>query len=272
MNRLTVNDLSQAQDLIKERCQQSTSKPLICYTAVFGDYDALGPCPEGLPDTEFYCFTDSARVCAPGWTVIEVDFIYRDPRRTARLFKLAPQMLFPRARSSVWLDANLLTKREFFEYLKRYKECSFACFRHPRRRNVYEEAAACIKHGKDDIVVIRRQVERYRALGLPESAGLINSSVLLRRHQSEEVVRFQEKWLEETDQQCSRDQISFVFASWEMELAYTTFDRSIERAPGLSYRPHRTWRFYDSRGKRLFYPRIFVSNLYHRFAHLRGLV
>lgn len=271
MSRIRVTDLSQAKGLLRQHCQQVSTKPLICYTAVFGDYDVLNPCPEGLPNAEFYCFTDSAGIRASGWNVIGVDFIYRDPRRTARLFKLAPHMLFPRARSSVWLDGNLRVEREFFEYLERYKDYSFSCFRHSRRKNVYEEATACIKHGKDEIGLIRRQVERYRSLEVPESAGLINSSVLLRKHQSEQVVRFQEKWLKETDEQCSRDQISFVFTSWEMGFSYTIFDCPIERAPGFDYRPHPTWKFYDSRGKRLLYPRIFMSALYHRLVHMCGL-
>jgi hypothetical protein len=80
--------------------------------------------------------------------------------------------------------------------------------------------------------IIDAQIARYRAEGLPESSGLIEAPILLRRH-TPAVARLNAAWWAELARGSRRDQLSFNYASWKLGFCYATFPLSLAVRNGL---------------------------------------
>ena len=105
-------------------------------------------------------------------------------------------------------------------------------FRHHERRSIYEEAEACKAYGLDRAEVIDAQIARYWAEGLPESSGLIEAPILLRRR-TPAVARLNTAWWAELARASRRDQLSFNYESWKLGFRYAAFPLSLAVRNGL---------------------------------------
>lgn len=95
-------------------------------------------------------------------------------------------------------------------------------FKHRFHDCAYEEHAACARMQKDDLDVMRRQMDFYRAMKFPAHYGLIECGVLLRRN-CPEVVAFNERWWNEVRERSTRDQLSVGFAAWVSEIRFESW-------------------------------------------------
>lgn len=189
---------------------QVKPRSLVVYTAISGGYDALKR-PAVLPrDCDFVCFTDDPDLRSDVWQMRPFDMFHVDPTRMARYVKTHPHVYFPDHEHSIWVDANLLLRgdvRAFVDALS--DERPFAAFVHPHRDCVYAEADEIVaRGGLDDERVVRRQVDGYRREGHPEHAGLVETNVLVRRHDDPRVVALMTAWWREIDNGSKRDQLS----------------------------------------------------------------
>ena len=209
----------------------------VVYTAIFGGYEGLLP-QRSFPGVDYVCFSD-APVRAKPWTVRYVPPPESDPTRCARKYKILPHHYFPEYERSIWMDGNYLFVGDIDDLMeKTLRNHNMAYFDHrssvaDSRDCVYEEYASIIELGrasgsfKDDPVVMRKQVERYRAEGYPAHNGLIFSSVLIRRHHAEDVVATMERWWRELSQGSKRDQLSFNYAAWKESLTATVISENV---------------------------------------------
>jgi hypothetical protein len=117
-----------------------------------------------------------------------------------------------------------------------------ATFKYPStygpRDCVYQEAEACIKRRKDRPDVIEAQMARYRAEGYPEHGGLVETSVVVRTF-GETVRRFNAAWWREICSGSRRDQLSFNYVAWKLDLNYSLLPGSRVSNPFATWRPHR---------------------------------
>lgn len=259
-----LGTFEEAVETIRQLAVSGGVSKQVCYTAIIGKYDNLIDPLTLRMDTDLVCFTDNRELSSDHWNIVCVDFIYRDPRRTARLFKCLPHMLFPNHEVSFWIDGNFEVSDAFFEFAGQHHNDGLLCFQHPARDCLYQEAKACLSKGKDDAALIRRQIGRYRHDGMPEHYGLIASGVLVRRHHDDNVIRLCFEWLREINDYSVRDQLAFPFVAWKLGIKYSLFSKSMARAPGLRYRPHSKWIFYDRRGRKLWSLRTYFWGLYYR--------
>jgi O-antigen biosynthesis protein len=206
---------------------------VVVYTAVVAGYDSLSPPGIRPPNWDFVAFSDQP-VEADGWEVRPVNYLHQDPTRTARFVKLHPHIHFPDYDHSIWLDANIRARGDLRTFLSRLRADAFmAAFDHPLRKCVYAEADACIERKKDHELIIRRQVERYRADGFPENAGLWETGVLVRRHNDPACVALMTAWWRELEIGSRRDQLSLPVVTRRLSLKIASLDE-----PGLSARDH----------------------------------
>jgi GT2 family glycosyltransferase len=198
------------------------AKRIVVYTAIFDGYDGLQQPDAVSDDADYVCFSD-APIQAPGaWHVRALDYFHCNPRRMARFAKLHPHLYFPDHEWSLWIDGRVKLRVDPIE-LVRQSSGRLTAFWHPNRTNPFDEADEVIALGLDGDDVVRRQMSRYRALGLPADAPLHETNVLLRRHNDEVVVAHSRRWFAEMQSGSVRDQLSFDFAAWQTGLTVESF-------------------------------------------------
>ena len=74
-------------------------------------------------------------------------------------------------------------------------------------------------------------MKRYREEGFPENYGLLQSNIMLRRHNDEACIKLMEKWFDELKNGSHRDQLSFNYALWKNEDVKVTYmDKNIYKS------------------------------------------
>jgi hypothetical protein len=188
-------------------------KDVVVYTAVFNDYDVLLK-PQNVPDhVDFVCFTDDPAIATGPWEARELTGAEPPRTQTARA-KMLPHEYFPEYDYSVWVDGNLGIVGDVTELIDEAGS-GIVSFDHPRRDCIYDEAERCIEKGLADPDAVAEQMARYRDEGFPESYGLSDVALLVRRHHDPEVKAAMETWWEAYRRGSTRSQLCFEYALWK---------------------------------------------------------
>jgi len=210
-----------------------SEKKIAVYTAIFGGYEGLIPQPK-IKGVEYHCFTDTP-VKSRSWIVHEIrPPCPGDNTRSARKIKILSHEYLHDFEHSIWIDGNYCVTGDIVALVnKELAECNMAVFDHSStaidsRDCVYDEYQAIVDMGKrtgsfkDNPEVMKKQIERYRAEGYPAHNGLVFSAVLLRRHNTDDVIRTMKRWWNELENNSKRDQLSFNYAAWKEKLSYSS--------------------------------------------------
>lgn len=219
-----INLVSFNNGLCLENYKLDLSCNKVLYTAIFGNKDRI-PSLKILPKNwDMVVFTDNAQLESKVWRVVLTNPPEKDPTRSARYFKLNPHLFFPEHTISAWIDANILLTCNPTEYFDRFiKGHDFACLRHWQDvKGPYHEVERCISLNKDDKDILIRQGERYKKEGLPESAEVVWTAVLIRKHTDPRVIEFDSMWWKELSAGSKRDQIAFPYCAWKLNFKYST--------------------------------------------------
>jgi hypothetical protein len=204
---------------------------IVVYTAIGGKYDTLKEPPRGLlKEADLVAFCDHTPPPTL-WQVRKLCNEFSDPCRNAKLPKIVPHIFFPEAAYSLWVDASVKIERPFpiKQWIDEFlAEHDWATFKHPLRQCIYEEAEACIQQAKDDPDVIRRQMASYRAENYPPNNGLVELTIILRRH-TEAVRQLNEAWFREIRKNSRRDQLSFNYVAHKTGLKVGYIPESFRR-------------------------------------------
>lgn len=205
---------------------------IVVYTAITGGYDNLKTQPESATkDVDFIAFVDEAYPENPTWDFLPVHKEFSDPNRNAKIHKVMPHLYFPNKEYSLWIDGSVSI--EFSFDLKRLieiylKDADLAIFRHPERNCIYAEASTCIQRKLDNPEVIIKQIKKYTTNKYPPNAGLVEATIILRRH-TKQVKEFNEAWWNEIKNGSKRDQISFNYVAKQVGLKYSYFPGSLRK-------------------------------------------
>jgi hypothetical protein len=178
------------------------------YTALFGPYDRLPPVMAPTPGIDYICFTDQP-VNSDGWQVRKV------PRRTdndnleAKRYKLFPWEALHGYDYSLHVDACSVLAGDLGSWFDRFLiGCDFVAWAHPERASFIDECFAVHVAGKYKPAPLYAQAARYLSSGVPPRTGLVEASLLWRRHESTDVRRLMAAWWAEIECTTTRDQIS----------------------------------------------------------------
>jgi len=207
-------------DQIKNIQKKSNNK-FVIYSALTNGYDDIVNQRIQLDNVDFIFICDSS-IKSDFWNIIKTDLNYRDPRRTAKIFKILPHLLLGSYEASLWIDANLLLKSDVTTLIDSFikGDSIITMVDHDKRRCIYKEAKECNFWNRDKTYLINNQIENYRNDGYPTDNGLINGRFILRKHNITEVKSLMEFWWSEIDSNSVRDQISFNYASWRSGIKY----------------------------------------------------
>lgn len=185
---------------------------LLVYSAIFAGRD-LVEVPK-LDGADFRLITDDVRYAKTGGISVIPMPIEADPRRSARLLKIMPQLFFPDYRRWIWMDGNVRLRE--WTNGKRLKEIPgpLTTFKHRDRNCPYEEAEICSTFSLDKPSVIQSQMEGYRNEGFPPDGGLAETMVVVRDN-TPEIQSFNRRWWAEVCEKSVRDQLSFNYCVWK---------------------------------------------------------
>jgi len=196
----------------------------VVYACVTGGYDELINHAYVNPDWDYVCFTNNigiANIKNSTWKIMPLVFDKLDNVRNNRWHKLHPHCLFPEYKYSLYLDANIdILKSDFFDDINKAiaEKRKLSIAPHPERNCIYDELAACIRLGKDDEAVMKKQVELFRQDGFPEKQGLFENGMMFREHNDKEVVAVMEDWWWWVKNYSRRDQLSLMYVLWKHKM------------------------------------------------------
>lgn len=206
---------------------------IVVYTAIFGGFDELKPVLVGK-EIRHVCFTDVLQ-CVAGWQEVQVEC--KEPRLAARKYKVLAHRWFPKAKHTIWVDGHIRLRVHPREMLKSLKGCDIALHAHRRRNCIYDEAEFCVACRKAGVEEVGKQMVRYRAVGYPEHAGLVETGLVVRRH-TLPVREFNEMWWNEISHGSVRDQLSFNYVCWRLGMRYAIIPGKVYRNRALLFHRH----------------------------------
>lgn len=223
-------------------------KNIVVYSCVTGGYDSVADTlmarsPAIDCDASFVLFSDAITQAETNgnWQIVPLAFKHAlCRRRTARWHKINSHALFPYADTTVWIDGSQSFKpiRLFDDLIKPNLLHDIATFKHPVRNCVYQELNACIRYRKDNEILMRRQVEKYKAEQYPMHNGMVETACVVRRN-TPEITIFNKAWWSEMDNNSFRDQLSFNYVARKTNTQYSIIPGHREKSPYFHFTPHK---------------------------------
>ncbi|XME03789.1 glycosyltransferase domain-containing protein [Lachnospiraceae bacterium C1.1] len=192
---------------------------LVVYTAITGGYDVLNIPLYRDDKITYVCFSNDRNLKSDFWNIEYIEDPNINNIMLSKRFKIHPERYFKEYEISVWVDGKFLIRDDLRRYINKYiKKSPILCFPHPERNCIYDEAACCIAEHKGVKKDLVRQISHYYNGGYPFDAGLFEMGCIVRNHNDENVIRLMNAWEEEIIKYSYRDQISFPYVCWKMNL------------------------------------------------------
>ncbi|GFI50404.1 hypothetical protein IMSAGC020_01610 [Lachnospiraceae bacterium] len=216
----------------------------ICvYTCITGEYDELQPVYQE-DGVDYICFTNNKKLRSSQWRIMYIeDNDQLGNVLLARKVKILGHPILDKQYDiSIWVDGTVQVRSAVKEFIELYCEMdryNIACFKHSVRDCVYDEAVACIigrKENKEKIVPL---IEKLNKEKFPEHYGLIESGVLIRRHNNSLVRYTMKMWLEMLIQYVTRDQLSLPYCIKEKGLNVKWIEMNIYDNSYFCVKSHR---------------------------------
>ncbi len=191
----------------------------VVYTCITGNYEPLDDPFVVSEGFDYICFTDSTSIKSDIWKIrpISIDLNGLPAVKKQRCIKINPHKYLKGYDLSVWVDGSVKLTKDLNEFID--KECSgeesVYIPRHPQRKCIYAEMTACIQIKKDTEANIAPQKRKYLKEGFPKNYGLVQSNIIIRRHNDPACIKLMETWWTEVRNGSHRDQLSFDYARWK---------------------------------------------------------
>lgn len=204
---------------INKRYWSADKNKKVVYTCITGDYDSLLE-PSYVSDNfDYVCFTDNAKLRNDVWEIRPL------PKETEglsnvkkqRYVKINAHLLLKEYDISIWVDGNVSLKGDLNKLVGNTLKDDISVYvpKHPSRDCIYSEGKVVLAMHKDTSDNVNPQLERYKEEGFPEHYGLLQSNIMLRKHNNEDCIRLMDKWFDELKNGSHRDQLSFNYALWK---------------------------------------------------------
>lgn len=201
-------------------------KKIVIYTSIIGNTDKLEEV-EKFENADYICFTDNPSLKSKTWKIILVKR-EKDPYLQAKKYKIFPNLFFKKYKYSIWQDgthALIVNPKILLSFLEKNK---IAFFKHPRRKNIYQEAREILKLRKDVPQRVIPQIKKYKKEGFYVNQ-LIAGTVIIREHNNSEIVDLMNFWWKEINNNSRRDQLSFNYSAWKLKINYSTIPGDVYR-------------------------------------------
>ena len=215
----------------------------ICvYTCITGNYDDLKEVRinEGI---DYICFTNNKKIKSETWRIIYIEDNKLDNHYLSRKIKmLGDPYLDKNYTLSIYVDASIIFKKSVKEFLSNYfdleKDLLAAC-KHSVRNSINEEAVACIEQKKDNEKTIRRQLSFYQEENFADNLGLLEMTLIIKRHNNPLVRKTMKLWFEMILKYSKRDQLSFMYCLFKTKLPFRVIPLNVWSNEYIEFTPHK---------------------------------
>lgn len=215
----------------------------ICvYTCITGNYDDLKEVRinEGI---DYICFTNNKKIKSETWKIIYIEDNKLDNHYLSRKIKmLGDPYLDKNYTLSIYVDASIIFKKSVKEFLSNYfdleKDLLAAC-KHSVRNSINEEAVACIEQKKDNEKTIRRQLSFYQEENFADNLGLLEMTLIIKRHNNPLVRKTMKLWFEMILKYSKRDQLSFMYCLFKTKLPFRVIPLNVWSNEYIEFTPHK---------------------------------
>lgn len=198
----------------------------VIYTVITGGCDKLREPVIKAPGWDWVCFTDNPELISKGWQIRLINENHFDSKKISRKIKILPHFYLSEYDLSLYIDSYILLFKNPDRFLDEvFKGEGFLTKSHPRRSDIYQEAARIIESGKADKSEVLRQVSEYKSKGF-NYGMLYENGILLRRHNLSEVIKINEAWWAEIKKHTYRDQLSLPYVVWKNKFKIGTFSEN----------------------------------------------
>jgi hypothetical protein len=206
----------------------NTDKRIVVYTCISGSYDKLKEVSKKESNISYICFTDS-EISSDTWEIRKIpEFLnYLEPTKRARCLKILPHLFLNDYDVSVWVDGAIEVLGNINELVILKLKNNFAISKHPDRICIYQEALKIVELNKDYKEVVDKQIDKYKKMNYPEHFGLVQSGIIIRNHNEVGVIKLCELWWNELLRHSKRDQLSFNFSLWIVNIEIDILEPSI---------------------------------------------
>jgi len=211
------NNLKNRNDLYVKALNITKHNPMkkyVIYTCITGNYDTLKS-HINLNNFDFVCFTDNTSITTNDWIINKIpeNIKHLSLVKQQRYIKTHPHEILSDYEYSIWIDGNVDVLSDPTNLL----DDNF-CIEipvHPQRNCIYKEAIACLKQKKDTKENIDKQIIRYHQEKFPENYGLVQSNIIIRKHNDRDCIKLMNDWWNEIEKGSHRDQLSFNYVCWK---------------------------------------------------------
>ena len=196
----------------------------VVYTANLGKYDEIKTIPkeEGWDYINIidWNITEKEKNNS-NWTFIMIPDYINNMNVTRvkkqRFIKLHPHLFFKKYELSLYIDSSYILLGNLDNLIIRIlsPNINIVNLEHPERNNIHDEIKQVVKIRKDKRHIIQPVKEKYKAENFPDNLGLVDNSIILRRHNKKNCINLMEKWWEEIKTHSHRDQVSFGYVLWK---------------------------------------------------------
>lgn len=216
---------------------------LCVYTCITGDYDSLHEITHPEKGVDFYCFTNNKNLKSNTWTIIYIENNGLDNHHLSRKIKmLGHPIINKKYNISVWMDASIIWKKSVQNFVSTYlKDSPFAAFKHSQRQTIKDEAIACLRLNKDTKENITRTLSFLEFEHFPDSQGLYEMTVFIKRHNDPIVAKTMDLWFQMNQTYSKRDQLTFVYCIWKTNLQIRTINLNVWNNKYFTYQIHNNY-------------------------------
>lgn len=197
-------------------------KKYAIYTAIVGSYDEVLQPKYTHNDFDYIIFSNSITEENIGvWQIRKIPFSHPDNTRIARWVKTHPNQLLPEYKFSIWMDANLQILSPFlYERARSLFENGtlIASMWHHLRDCIYDEAASIMAVKLEYETTVCKWLALLKKNHYPYHNGLFETNVVFRAHNNQRVILLDEQWFCYISSFSKRDQLSFNFVLWELDI------------------------------------------------------
>jgi len=193
----------------------------VIYTCIIGEYDDIIEPSFITPGFDYICFTDNTNLESSIWDIRPIpehEILSTLPKvKRQRFIKIRPDIFLKEYELSIWVDGNVVIQGDLNEFLSPVieEDCSVYVPKHPSRSCIYAESKVVLAMKKDVCDNVNPQMERYKNECFPKGYGLLQSNILVRKHNSEDCIKLMKEWSNEVINCSHRDQLSFNYCSWK---------------------------------------------------------
>lgn len=202
-------------------------KKKVIFSAVVGNYDTILQPKIIDEDFDYILFSNDILDDNVGiWKVRRIPYSNDDKTRVARYVKTHPEELLRGYKHTVWMDANIqVVSSKFYDILNKVisDNVIISSFWHNERNCVYEEIAAVVYTGVEEESVAVKWLNKLIKEKYPRKNGLYETNLVYRNIDEVRIRHFDMLWWRCIDNYSRRDQLSFNYSLWKLDISCPFF-------------------------------------------------